>query len=154
MKRNVAVFFCIFKTGIKKCSNIKYCCTNITSRKGSIRVLWNTIFQNYFYFDKDFKEGVCRSRQGSSLQRGSPDREDTTNNDSGSELELESIMNAVQTSETSVNSYQSTRRYNTKDSHLHSHHREKLKSYLLLLFILSVCNNEKSVSRHRINDSF
>jgi hypothetical protein len=39
------------------------------------------------------------------------------------------MMEAVQTSETLVNSYQSTRRYNPEDSHLHSHRRENLKSY-------------------------
>jgi hypothetical protein len=41
------------------------------------------------------------------------------------------MMEAVQTSETSVNSYQCTRRYNPEDSHLHSHRRENLKSYLV-----------------------
>jgi hypothetical protein len=38
------------------------------------------------------------------------------------------MMEAVQTSETLVNSYQSTRRYNPEDGHLHSHRREILKS--------------------------
>jgi hypothetical protein len=33
-----------------------------------------------------------------------------------------------ETSETLMNSYQSTRRYNPEDSHLHSHRRENLKS--------------------------
>jgi hypothetical protein len=41
------------------------------------------------------------------------------------------MMEAVQTSETVVNLYQSTRRYNPEDSHLHNHHRENLKSYLV-----------------------
>jgi hypothetical protein len=40
------------------------------------------------------------------------------------------IMEAVQTSETSVNSRNSTRSYNPEDSHLHSHRLENLKSYL------------------------
>jgi hypothetical protein len=40
------------------------------------------------------------------------------------------MMEAVQTSETLINSYQSTRRYNPDDSHLQSHRRENLKSYL------------------------
>jgi hypothetical protein len=44
------------------------------------------------------------------------------------------VMQAVQTSETSVNSYQSTRRYNTEDSQFHTHRRENLKSYLYLKF--------------------
>jgi hypothetical protein len=38
-----------------------------------------------------------------------------------------------------TNSYQSARRYNPEDSHLHSHRRENLKSYtamtVLLLFV-------------------
>jgi hypothetical protein len=37
---------------------------------------------------------------------------------------------AARTSETSVNFYQTTRRYNPEDSHLRTHRREKLKSYL------------------------
>jgi hypothetical protein len=39
------------------------------------------------------------------------------------------MMEAARTSETSVNFYQTTRRYNPKDSHLHTHRRENLKSY-------------------------
>jgi hypothetical protein len=39
------------------------------------------------------------------------------------------MMEAVQTSETLVNSYQSSQRYNPEDSHLHTHRRENLKSY-------------------------
>jgi hypothetical protein len=38
-------------------------------------------------------------------------------------------MEAVQTSETSVNSYQSTRRCNPADGHLHSHRSGNFKSY-------------------------
>jgi hypothetical protein len=38
------------------------------------------------------------------------------------------MMEAARTSETLVN-YQTTRRYNTEDSHLHTHRRENLKSY-------------------------
>jgi hypothetical protein len=40
------------------------------------------------------------------------------------------MMEAARTSETLVNFYQTTRRYNPKDSHLRTHHRENLKSYL------------------------
>jgi hypothetical protein len=36
------------------------------------------------------------------------------------------------TSETLVNFYQTTRRYNPEDSHLRTHRRENLKSFLLL----------------------
>jgi hypothetical protein len=39
-------------------------------------------------------------------------------------------MEAASTSEKSVNFYQTTRRYNPGDSHLHTRRRENLKSYL------------------------
>jgi hypothetical protein len=39
------------------------------------------------------------------------------------------MMEAARTSETLVNFYQTTRRYNPEDSHLHTHRRENLKSY-------------------------
>jgi hypothetical protein len=38
------------------------------------------------------------------------------------------MMEAVQTSETMVNSYQSTRRHDPEDGHLQIHRRENLKS--------------------------
>jgi hypothetical protein len=38
------------------------------------------------------------------------------------------ILEAVSTPETSVNFYQTTRRYNPEDSHLYTHRRENLKS--------------------------
>jgi hypothetical protein len=38
-------------------------------------------------------------------------------------------------SETSVNIYQTTRRYNPEDSHLHARRRENLKSCLVLTVI-------------------
>jgi hypothetical protein len=38
------------------------------------------------------------------------------------------MMEAVATSKTSVNSYQSAWRYNPEDGHLHTHRRENLKS--------------------------
>jgi hypothetical protein len=40
------------------------------------------------------------------------------------------MMEAASTSETSVNLYQTTRRNNPEDSHLHTHRRENLKSHL------------------------
>jgi hypothetical protein len=40
-------------------------------------------------------------------------------------------MEAARTSETLVNFYQTTRRYNPEDSHLCIHRRENLKSYLI-----------------------
>jgi hypothetical protein len=39
------------------------------------------------------------------------------------------MMEAARTSETSVNFYQTTRRYNPEDSHLRTHRRKNLKSY-------------------------
>jgi hypothetical protein len=39
------------------------------------------------------------------------------------------MMEAAGTSETLVNFYQTTRRYNPEDSHLRNHHRENFKSY-------------------------
>jgi hypothetical protein len=43
------------------------------------------------------------------------------------------MMEAVQTSETSVNLYQSTRLYNPEYDHLHGHRRENVKSYIQIL---------------------
>jgi hypothetical protein len=40
------------------------------------------------------------------------------------------MMEAARTSETLVNFYQTTWRYNPEDSHLHTHHHENLKTYL------------------------
>jgi hypothetical protein len=41
------------------------------------------------------------------------------------------MMEAARSSETLVNFYQTTRRYNPKDSHLRTRRRENLKSYQL-----------------------
>jgi hypothetical protein len=40
------------------------------------------------------------------------------------------VIEAARTSETLVHFYQTTRRYNPEDSHLRTHRRENLKSYL------------------------
>jgi hypothetical protein len=40
------------------------------------------------------------------------------------------MMEVARTSETLVNFYQTTRRYNPEDSHLRTHRRENLKSYI------------------------
>jgi hypothetical protein len=45
------------------------------------------------------------------------------------------MMEAASTSETSVNVYQTTRRYNPKDNHLHTSRRENLKSHSQALFL-------------------
>jgi hypothetical protein len=39
------------------------------------------------------------------------------------------MIEAARASETLVNFYQTTRRYNPQDSHLRAHRRENLKSY-------------------------
>jgi hypothetical protein len=41
------------------------------------------------------------------------------------------MMEAARTSETLVNFCQTTKRYNPEDSHLRTHRRENLKSYLI-----------------------
>jgi hypothetical protein len=41
------------------------------------------------------------------------------------------MMEAVSTSETSANVYQTTRRNNPEDSHLHTRRRENLKSHFI-----------------------
>jgi hypothetical protein len=41
------------------------------------------------------------------------------------------MMEAARNSETLVNVYQTIRRYNPEDSHLRTHRRENLKSYLI-----------------------
>jgi hypothetical protein len=43
------------------------------------------------------------------------------------------MMEAARTSETLVNFYQTTRRYNPEDSHLRTHRLENLKSYLRMV---------------------
>jgi hypothetical protein len=44
------------------------------------------------------------------------------------------MMEAASTSETSVNVYQTTRRNNPEDSHLHSRRSENLKSHMLFIY--------------------
>jgi hypothetical protein len=51
------------------------------------------------------------------------------------------MMEAAGTSETLVNIYQTTRRYNLEDSHLRTHRRENLKSYTLLRDVSTVLFN-------------
>jgi hypothetical protein len=54
------------------------------------------------------------------------------------------MMEAVQISQTSVNSHQSTRRYNPEDGHLHGHYRENLRSYLNM-DLLHTSNHNRTV---------
>jgi hypothetical protein len=46
------------------------------------------------------------------------------------------MMEVASTSETSVNFYQTTRRYNPEDSHLNTRRRENLKSHATGFFVL------------------
>jgi hypothetical protein len=61
------------------------------------------------------------------------------------------MMEAVQTSETSVNSCQSTRRHNPEDSHLHSHSPQwkPQKSYvfMLVLWVVRACGLSRGCHR-------
>jgi hypothetical protein len=84
----MAVFWVVAPCSLVEVYNIKYCCTDLTTRKGNIHILLIIIFQSYFCFGKDFKEGISRSSQRSTVQRESPDRDDTTHNASGVELKL------------------------------------------------------------------
>jgi hypothetical protein len=43
------------------------------------------------------------------------------------------MMGTAKTSETLVNFYQTTLRYNPEDSHLYTHRRENLKSYKIII---------------------
>jgi hypothetical protein len=53
------------------------------------------------------------------------------------------MMGAARTSETLVNFYQTTRRYNLEDSHLRSHRRENLKSYTFFNLQCLIIHNPK-----------
>jgi hypothetical protein len=48
-------------------------------------------------------------------------------------LAIALVMEAARTSETLVNFYQTTRRYNSENSHLRTHRRENLKSNIFYL---------------------
>jgi hypothetical protein len=50
------------------------------------------------------------------------------------------MMEAASISETSVNVYHTTRRNIPADSHLHTHRRENLKSYLVIFIFVAVKN--------------
>jgi hypothetical protein len=67
-------------------------------------------------------------------------------------------MEAARTSETLVNFYQTTRRYNPEDSHLRTHHRENLKSYIFIFdenvfnpWILLTCEIMKNFTVGTVN---
>jgi galactose-1-phosphate uridylyltransferase len=57
------------------------------------------------------------------------------------------MMEAARTSETLVNVYQTTRRYNPEDSHLRTHRRENLKSYLISILSASRERRARPVKR-------
>jgi hypothetical protein len=56
-------------------------------------------------------------------------------------------MEAVQTSETLVNSYQSAQHYNPEDSHLQTHCHENLETYYVIIVL--VCENSFILDIHR-----
>jgi hypothetical protein len=65
------------------------------------------------------------------------------------------MMDGTSTSETSVNFYLTTRRYNPEDSHLHTRRRENLKSHLVNLygaFCLATCRGIQHRFRYKICD--
>jgi hypothetical protein len=55
------------------------------------------------------------------------------------------MMEAARTCETLVNFYQPTQRYNPEDSHLSSHRRENLKSYLIKKYIMKIVTSSSRV---------
>jgi hypothetical protein len=59
------------------------------------------------------------------------------------------MMEAARTSETLVNFYQTTRRYNPEDSHLRTHRRENLKPYVSILNVRMVSLPEDKQLRRR-----
>jgi hypothetical protein len=48
------------------------------------------------------------------------------------------MMEAARTSETLVNFYQTAQRYNPEDSHLHTHRRDNLKSYMTSIYLSNI----------------
>jgi hypothetical protein len=60
-------------------------------------------------------------------------------------------MEAARTSETLVNFYQTTRRYNPEDSHLHTNRRENLKSYLNIRYHLRHIDIDERIAEYYMN---
>jgi hypothetical protein len=56
---------------------------------------------------------------------------------------LIALMEVARSSETLVNFYQTTRRYNLEDSHLRTNHRENLISYLKYSWVISHISSEQ-----------
>jgi hypothetical protein len=59
------------------------------------------------------------------------------------------MMEAASTSETSVNFYQTTRRNNPEDSHLHTRRRENIKSHLTTWLYRGIGYNADMTMSHR-----
>jgi hypothetical protein len=64
------------------------------------------------------------------------------------------MMEAARASETLVNFYQTTRRYNPEDSRLRTHRRENLKSYILILSYIGLPNGTFSSVKTKILVSY
>jgi hypothetical protein len=56
------------------------------------------------------------------------------------------MMEAVNTSETSANFYQTARRNIPEDSHLHTRRLEKLKSHLVMWDVLHIASEQSYLS--------
>jgi hypothetical protein len=60
------------------------------------------------------------------------------------------MMEAAKTSETLINVYQTTRRYNPEDSYLRIHRREDLKSCLAAYILLSSLVSHSLLTRYQL----
>jgi hypothetical protein len=63
-------------------------------------------------------------------------------------------MEAASTSETLVNFYQTTRRYNPEDSHLHTRRHKNLKSHLMKNLILDDCHIGNKLRKYNLEKKF
>jgi hypothetical protein len=60
------------------------------------------------------------------------------------------MMEATNISETSVNFYQTTRRNNPEDSHLHARRRENLKSQTAILIVVFITLGSQELKEFRL----
>jgi hypothetical protein len=88
-------------------------------------VFWDVAPCSLVDIDRRFRGTYCLYHQGDELETGSH----VSNQFFARGLLIALMMEAVSTSKTSVNFYQTTRRNNPEDSHLHTRRRESLKSH-------------------------
>jgi hypothetical protein len=91
-----------------------------TNSKPEIAVFWFVAPCSLVEIYQRFRGPCCLHHQGD---------ESCCFHHQGDELLFVLMMEAARTSETLVNFYQTTGRYNPEDSHLRSHRLENLKSY-------------------------